>query len=173
MICFSSAESGPFVLVRAGKREYRVYGLPGAAPALRAEATELLRHAEYQDGLATVRTQDCEALETALALAGGAAPAAPVEAVSDVGISNAKHSGDFDGDPAETRISGSVKVAGRMFHYEAFQVKGEEYPEWTQAVNESLQSELDAVLVITGESNPRLMEQDGRFYVEVLTPYAR
>jgi hypothetical protein len=31
-----------------------------------AEAKELLRNAEFSDGLANVRTQDCEALEEAI-----------------------------------------------------------------------------------------------------------
>ncbi len=46
--------------------------LIAAAPDLLAEAIELLRNATYADGQATVLTQDCEALEAAIARAGAA-----------------------------------------------------------------------------------------------------
>lgn len=47
--------------------------LIAAAPELLAEAIELLRNAEYADGVATVLTQDCEALKAAIAKAEGGA----------------------------------------------------------------------------------------------------
>jgi hypothetical protein len=47
--------------------------LIAAAPALLAEAIELLRNATYADGQGFVLTQDCEALEAAIARATGAA----------------------------------------------------------------------------------------------------
>ncbi len=43
--------------------------LIAAAPDLLAEAIQLLRNAEYADGRATVLTQDCEALQAAIAKA--------------------------------------------------------------------------------------------------------
>lgn len=42
-----------------------------AAPQLLAEAVELLRNAVYEDGEARVLTQDCEALQAAIAAAKG------------------------------------------------------------------------------------------------------
>ena len=45
--------------------------LIAAAPSLLVEAIELLRNATYTDGYATVLTQDCEALEAAIAKAKG------------------------------------------------------------------------------------------------------
>lgn len=41
--------------------------LIAAAPTLLAEAVELLRNATFADGLGTIRTQDAEALEAAIA----------------------------------------------------------------------------------------------------------
>ena len=45
--------------------------LIAAAPELLAEAKELLANAKFSDGQSTVLTQDCEALEAAIAKAEG------------------------------------------------------------------------------------------------------
>lgn len=55
---------------------------PAVPDAVRAEAEELLRNATYEDGQATVLTQDCEALEAALA----ASPAPVPDTVEGVGL---------------------------------------------------------------------------------------
>lgn len=71
------AEADEREVVTVGQRSFAVH--PDVAKIIHShalivgEATELLRNATYRDGAATVLTQDCEALQSAIAKATGGA----------------------------------------------------------------------------------------------------
>ena len=82
---------------------------------------------------------------------------------------------DYDGnvksgeDP-QTRISSSVMINDRWFHYEAIEVKADDC---RTAVNPSLQPKLDALIILAGANfdDLRTITVAGRNYVEYLFPF--
>lgn len=78
--------------------------------------------------------------------------------------------GDFNQEPAHTRLSHHVLINGQYFHLEAVQVKYED--DRTVAINPDLQDDVDQLFELLGDTPQRTLI-NGREYVLYLMPYAQ
>lgn len=80
------------------------------------------------------------------------------------------YDGDLEGGDAKTRISSTVMINDRWFHYTAIEVQDDDAG---TAVNRSLQPKLDALSLLAGADADdfRVITVAGRNYVEYLIPF--
>lgn len=92
----------------------------------------------------------------------------------DIDWSTLEPDGAFnnDGTPATTRLSGIAHLGRQFFHIEAIEVKPLDENGWMQAVNPSLQDDVDHLFELNGDHS-QTTQINHREYLIYLIPFAQ